>query len=76
MSGGKERSQKVRRVRVQEGSEGWRVAQEREVMRGCALDVRGDMAARDGGRTSSFLGYRIGDINGLQKGRCVSTNAL
>lgn len=50
---------------MHEGSEGWRVAHEREVMSGCALEVRGEMEDKDGGRTSSFLGYRIGDINAL-----------
>jgi hypothetical protein len=63
--GGKERSQKVRKVRVQEGSEGWRVAQEREVMSGWAPEVMGAIAVREAGRVSSLSGKRVGEMNDL-----------
>jgi hypothetical protein len=65
VSGGKERSQKVRNVRVHEGSEGWSVAQERELMRGWAPEVRGAMALRLDGRMSSLSGKRVGEMKAL-----------
>ena len=52
-------------MRVQEGSDGCRVAQEREVIRGCAEEVRGDIAESDGGRTSSLFGKRTGEMKDL-----------
>jgi hypothetical protein len=63
--GGKERSQKVRKVREQEGSEGCRVAQEREAMRGWAPEVMGAMAVREEGRMSSLVGKRVGEMKAL-----------
>ena len=68
MRGGKERSQKVRKVREQEGSEGWRVAQEREAMRGWAPEVMGAMAVREDGRMSSLVGKRVGEMKALLDG--------
>ena len=68
MSGGKECSQKVRKVRLQDGSEGWRVAHESEVMSGCAPEVRGEMAVREDGRTSSLLGKSVGGMKALWVG--------
>lgn len=65
MSGGKERSQKVRKVREHEGSEGCRVAQLSEVMRGWAGEVSGAMAEREDGRTSSLPGKRVGEMKDL-----------
>jgi hypothetical protein len=65
VSGGKERSQKVRNVRVQEGSAGCRVAQEREVMSGWADEVIGEMGASEAGRMSSFVGNRTGGMKAL-----------
>lgn len=62
---GNERSQKVRKVRVQYGSCGWRVAQLRDVMRGCAGAVRGPMLLSDGGSVSSLFGKSVGEIYGL-----------
>lgn len=49
-------------MRRQEGSWGWRVAQVREVMRGCAVDVKGVMGARRG--LVTVLGKRMGDMKG------------
>lgn len=66
MRGGKDRSQKVRKVRLQDGSEGWRVAQEREVIRGWAPEARGAMAATEAGMASSLCGKRVGDMKGLE----------
>jgi hypothetical protein len=66
--GGKERSQKVRKVREQEGSEGCRVAQEREAMRGWAPEVMGAMAVREDGRMSSLVGKRVGEMKALWMG--------
>lgn len=51
-------------VRRQEGSSGWRRAQDREVIRGCAAEVIGLIEVRVGGRVSDF-GKRIGETNGL-----------
>ena len=65
MSGGKERSQKVRKVREQDGSEGWRVAQERDVISGWAPEVTGEMAERAAGRMSSLAGKRVGETKAL-----------
>lgn len=59
--GGKERSQKVRNVRLHDGSCGCRVAQLSAVMRGCAGAVRGDIFVSVGGRVSSLLGKRVGE---------------
>lgn len=56
-------------MRVQDGSEGCRVAHVREVRRGCAGDTMGLIEERDVGRVS-VLGKRIGEMNGL--GGCVS----
>lgn len=53
-NGGKDRIQKVRNVRVQDGSEGCSRAQLRDLMRGCAGLVNGAMLAREGGRVSCF----------------------
>jgi hypothetical protein len=66
VSGGKERSQKVRKVRLQDGSEGWSVAHESEVISGWAGDVIGEMAVREGGRVSSFRGKRVGEMKALK----------
>lgn len=60
---GKTRIQYVRYVRRQEGSEGCRVAQVRDVISGCAADVMGDMLLRDTGSVVVF-GKRIGETNG------------
>lgn len=65
MRGGNECSQKVRKVRLQDGSAGWRVAHESEVMRGWAPEVMGEMAVREEGRMSSFLGKRVGETKAL-----------
>jgi len=64
--GGKERSQKVRNVRLQDGSVGCRVAHDREVMSGWAPEVRGAMAFRPTGRVSSLFGKRVGETNALR----------
>jgi hypothetical protein len=60
--GGKESIQKVRKVLRQEGSEGCRVAQEREVIRGCAREVRGETPVSVGGRTFSLVGNMVGEM--------------
>lgn len=65
MRGGKERSQKVRKVREQDGSDGWRVAQESEVISGCAPELTGEMGASEAGRMSSFRGKRVGEMKAL-----------
>ena len=44
---------------------GWRVAQVREVIRGCAGEVRGAILVREAGRVVEF-GKRIGEMNGLK----------
>lgn len=67
MTGGKDRSQKVRKVREQDGSEGWSVAHESDVMSGCALEVSGATAESVTGRISSLLGKRVGEIYGLNQ---------
>ena len=41
---------------MHDGSPGWRVAQESELMRGWAPEVRGAIAPRLNGRVSSLLG--------------------
>lgn len=51
-------------MRVQLGSEGWRVAQVREVMSGCAGAVMGPIDEREAGRVVVF-GKRIGEVKGL-----------
>lgn len=65
MSGGNDRSQKVRSVLEHEGSAGWRAAQESDVIRGWAHEARGAIAATDAGMASSFVGNRVGDMKGL-----------
>ena len=62
---GKTRIQYVRYVRRQEVSEGWRVAQVREWIRGWAGAVIGEMEARVLGRVVLF-GKRMGEVNGLK----------
>lgn len=57
--------QYVRYVRRQDVSEGWRVAQVREWIKGCAGEVKGEMEARLLGRVV-LLGKRIGEVNGLE----------
>lgn len=52
-------------MRLQDGSAGWRVAHESEVMRGWAPEVMGEMAVREEGRMSSFLGKRVGEMKAL-----------
>ncbi len=52
-------------MRRQDGSEGCRVAHVRDVMRGCAEEVIGEIAESVGGRVVLF-GKRIGDIKGLE----------
>lgn len=53
-------------MRKHEGSEGWRVAHVREVMRGCAGEVMGEIADRDLGRVVVLFGKRIGEMKGLE----------
>lgn len=48
-------------MRRQEGSDGWSVAQESEVMRGWAVEVRGAMGERLGGRVS-LSGKSVGEM--------------
>jgi len=57
---------------VQEGVEGWSVAQEREVCEGWAEDVIGERVVRDAGRVVWASGKRIGEINGGQLSRDIS----
>ena len=66
VNGGKERTQKVRKVRVHEGSDGCSAAHESEVMSGWAPDVRGAMLERAAGRLFSLPGKRVGEIKGLE----------
>lgn len=49
-------------MRVHDGSDGWRVAQEREVMSGWAWDVSGEMGERDGGRVDLLVGNSVGEM--------------
>ena len=51
-------------MRRQDGSEGWRVAQVREVIKGCAGDVMGEIAERVLGSVVLF-GKRMGEMKGL-----------
>ena len=51
-------------MRRQDGSEGWRVAQVREVIKGCAGVVMGEIAERVLGSVVLF-GKRIGEMKGL-----------
>ncbi len=51
-------------MRAQDGSPGCMVAQEREVIRGCAADVSGAREVRVGGRVSRS-GKRMGEMKGL-----------
>lgn len=62
---GNTRIQYVTYVRRQEVSEGWRVAQVREWIRGWAGEVMGEMAARLFGSVW-LLGKRMGEVNGLE----------
>ena len=59
-------------MRLQDGSEGCRVAQEREVIRGWAPEAKGEMAERESGMASSFVGKSVGDIKGLLRVSIVS----
>ncbi len=54
---------------MQEGVEGWSVAQEREVCEGWAGDVMGERAVRDAGSVVWASGKRIGDMKGGQPSR-------
>ena len=51
-------------MRVQEGSEGWRMAQDRDVINGWAGEVIGEIFWRLGGRVV-LLGKRMGETNFL-----------
>ena len=51
---------------MQDGSEGWRVAQESDVISGCAPELRGEMALNPAGRVSSLFGNSVGEMNGLE----------
>ena len=51
-------------MRRQDGSEGWRVAQVREVIKGCAGVVMGEIAERVLGSVVLF-GKRMGEMKGL-----------
>ena len=51
-------------MRRQEGSDGWSVAQVRDVMMGCAGEVMGEIVERDFGRVVLF-GKSMGDTKGL-----------
>lgn len=64
---GKALSQNVRFVRKHDGSDGCSVAQESELMSGCACDVSGEIVARVTGKTSSLLGNSVGEMYGLLK---------
>lgn len=61
---GKVRIQYVRYVRRQDGSLGWRVAHERELIRGWAAEVIGEREVRVAGRVWRS-GKRMGEMNGL-----------
>ncbi len=50
---------------MQEGSEGWRVAQERAVWEGWAGEVMGARGVRVAGRVVGARGKRMGDMKGL-----------
>lgn len=65
-SGGNERIQKVRNVRVQDGSDGCNRAQLSDLMSGCAGLVRGATLAREGGSASCLSGNSIGETWGGQ----------
>lgn len=52
-------------MRRQDGSVGWRVAQEREVINGWAGAVRGEILRSFGVKVWVF-GKRIGEMNGLK----------
>jgi hypothetical protein len=51
-------------VRRQDGSEGWRAAHEREVIKGCAGEMMGEIAERVLGSVVLF-GKRMGEMKGL-----------
>lgn len=63
---GKAARKYLRYVRAQEGSPGWRSAQEVCWIPGWAGDVIGEIVWRDGGRGWVADGKRIGDVNGLE----------
>ena len=52
-------------VRMQEGSDGCSVAQERAVCAGWAGEVIGESCDKVNGRVCARLGNRIGEMNGL-----------
>ena len=54
-------------MRRQDGSCGWRVAHDREVIRGCAGEVIGTRAERLAGRVWRGGGNMIGEMKGLCK---------
>lgn len=62
--GGKERRKKVRYVRRQDGSCGWRTAQERFTVRAWAGETIGDIAVSEAGSWAFLLGKRMGDMKG------------
>lgn len=64
-TGRKEAKWWFKAVRRQEGEEGWMRAQESEESEGCAEDVIGLIAFREGGRGLGREGNSIGDIKGL-----------
>ena len=51
-------------MRRQDGSDGWRVAQVREVIKGCAGEVMGEIAESVFGSVVLF-GKRMGEMKGL-----------
>ena len=53
-------------MRRQEGSEGWRRAQEREWMEGWAAEVMGEMVRRGVGRVVGRSGKRMGETKELR----------
>lgn len=57
------------KVRIQEGSLGCRVAQERAVCEGLAGDVMGERTDRVGGKVVGRLGKRMGETKGLSRGQ-------
>lgn len=63
--GGKEVRWWVMATWRQEGEDGWRRAQEREEMEGCAGEVMGETAWREGEMGEAWEGKRMGDMKGL-----------
>ena len=53
-------------MRRHDGSAGWSVAHESDVMSGWAVEVSGATAAREAGKVSLF-GKRVGDMYGLDE---------